>query len=159
MNNDIKSTFYSNLIGCSVFTALLIIIEIGFAIIVLKNPNPFSLFILLAGSVMVIAVSLSCVKELISLLLDVKDVKAEKYQTVRGKLVKFTKHWYEKKGYNAETKKDMPVLELDDSTRITFKISDREFQNLQIGREYEFKYLKHSKIAIVIRGFSLIDEE
>lgn len=92
----------------------------------------------------IVVLILSLIKEIITLLKDLKSLKNNDFISIIGKVLKFKKNIEPESGVQIN---DIPiVLILDTGEEIELFINDK----IMIGETYKFNYLKNCKIAEVI---------
>ncbi|MGI6770834.1 MAG: hypothetical protein ACOX5Y_00190 [Acholeplasmataceae bacterium] len=147
MKETIKGTYYLNLAG----HLFLFFCGIGFAIFIFINRVEFiniNIFGKIGGIIFVIFILIGLIiliilslKEVIKLMKDYKSIKANKYITIIGKVIKFRRNRDPETGLQMNNR---PIVLVKDTNE---KIELFTHSILRVGHSYIFNYLKNSKIA------------
>lgn len=144
---SIRQLYWYTMIGhifvliCSIGASVLMTVNYSSFIESLGKVLGIIFLIGVVGGIVVLIISL--IKEIITLLKDLKSLKNNDFISIIGKVLKFKKN-IEPEGVQSN---NIPiVLILDTGEEIELFINDK----IMIGETYKFNYLKNCKIAEVI---------
>ena len=127
---------------CSIGTSVLMTVNYSSFIESFGKVLGIIFLIGVVGGIVVLIISL--IKEIITLLKDLKSLKNNDFISIIGKVLKFKKNIEPESGVQIN---DIPiVLILDTGEEIELFINDK----IMIGETYKFNYLKNCKIAEVV---------
>ena len=145
---SIRQLYWYTMIGhifvliCSIGTSVLMTVNYSSFIESFGKVLGIIFLIGVVGGIVVLIISL--IKEIITLLKDLKSLKNNDFISIIGKVLKFKKNIEPESGVQIN---DIPiVLILDTGEEIELFINDK----IMIGETYKFNYLKNCKIAEVI---------
>lgn len=145
---SIRQLYWYTMIGhifvliCSIGTSVLMTVNYSSFIESFGKVLGIIFLIGVVGGIVVLIISL--IKEIITLLKDLKSLKNNDFISIIGKVLKFKKNIEPESGVQIN---DIPiVLILDTGEEIELFINDK----IMIGETYKFNYLKNCKIAEVV---------
>lgn len=145
---SIRQLYWYTMIGhifvliCSIGASVLMTVNYSSFIESLGKVLGIIFLIGVVGGIVVLIISL--IKEIMTLLKDLKSLKNNDFISIIGKVLKFKKNIEPESGVQIN---DIPiVLILDTGEEIELFINDK----IMIGETYKFNYLKNCKIAEVI---------